>query len=92
MASLFPIYGLMAGDTPLRERIADKRSAGNRRSGCSDSQWSADASDLAKILARAYLRLLETSRTGAVSSADGGQKRLDVVRPESPHVGGHEAA
>lgn len=48
--------------------------------------------ELATLLARGYLRLAEKSRTSAVSCADTAQIPLEVSGPESPHVGGHEAA
>lgn len=40
--------------------------------------------DLAAILARGFLRLSRTPRTGAVSSASGAESRLESVPVESP--------
>jgi len=40
--------------------------------------------DLASLLARGYLRLLERSRQSAVSCAAAEQNQLEVPRPESP--------
>lgn len=48
--------------------------------------------DLATLLARAYGRLAETSRTGAVSGPTAPQNRLDVSVSSRPHVDDHEAA
>lgn len=52
-----------------------------------------DASlELATLLARAFLRLMETSRRVAVSFVDAEQIPLDVSRPSRPDVDGNEAA
>ncbi len=48
--------------------------------------------DLASILARAFLRLPESARRGAVSSAGAEQKSVDVSALSRPDVGGNEAA
>jgi hypothetical protein len=56
------------------------------------STSSTSLAELAGLLARAFLRLAETSRTSAISSAFTEQNPLDESRPESPHVGGNEAA
>jgi len=48
------------------------------------SRLSASFPNLAAILARAYLRLVETSRNGAVSCAAGEQILLEVPGPERP--------
>jgi hypothetical protein len=47
---------------------------------------STSLADLATLLARAYLRLSETSRRGAVSCVDAEQNPLEVARPKRPDV------
>ncbi len=42
--------------------------------------------DLAALLARAYLRILDYRRTLAVSPSESLRNSLDVSRGESPHV------
>lgn len=50
------------------------------------SRLQAEFTDLAVLLARAYLRLTQQSRNDAVSAGERPQKRLDVSATESPHV------
>ena len=48
--------------------------------------------EIVSILARGFLRLVETSRQVAVSDADKPQLPLDVLALPGPHVDGNEAA